>query len=343
MSRHALSNALSNCFCPKVVLSVSFFLAGTLISVAPSHGQTANYWSVCESWAEQRDQMALGIFEDLYKDYERAIDGQALWAEHLADINSTNPEFWLKAQGVADILLVGVTVTVDTLRIATDLAGVSISTLADVDLKRISLAIEAGSLLGSSSPEYAAAHLIGRKSNVVKLALSSLSITNDLIAARDRFADRNDAIALVHAAQKKISANAARSKSDLNRTRENFDALNVLKNSLDKECAKVSPDASQCVSITDSDDDEASVLRNNCSKPVHAFWCQAGPSTATNATNLQCGGRNFFRKQKILDAGSTETNRYSLPTGKQFQLGGCFGARFSAAFAPNGSYYCISR
>lgn len=295
---------------------------------------------ICEMWPKVRDTQLILNFNDIAKKYDAALKKEGLWLDQLNDHIKNGDEAMLRSMEFYDFMLLGASVTAETVALTLKISGAAIVGTGEAVLKGLDRLRLAMSVENSKSVEEAAYRVAGQKSGVAKNALKSLDIFASLLNAKDRFSDRKDTIRLLQKAEKTLRRNHKRSKRNLKKHAKAIGDLNTYKNELDGRCGKIVDHAESCISRgrTPNSARAAHELTNNCSQPVLVFWCYEG---TTPKHRKPCGSKPaYFMSQTKLEPGGKQSNFYNMPAGLKLKVGACRGGYNKAIFDGSGGYFC---
>ncbi len=313
-------------------LPLGFFLATASIQ------SQAEYYSVCESWAKKRDGSFFNDYEQVTRDYGTALRDQRLWAEQLAEFEWENAEFKLKRDELVDFLLLGISLTTETLRLSMSFSGVKAP--RNLDLDELTKLEQRVKLANSKSVEEAAYRLVGKRSNAIKRAFGSLNIIKSLLDAKDRFKDRKETIKLVQKTGKRLRWNLQNAEREYQRASKMMIDRNEFKNAMDGACQQLGEDARGCISLDGTHESFLGIahqVRNACGRPVLYFWCYEGTS---EKHDRPCGGAFYYRSHKVMQPDDTFANYLSAPVSLPLKYGACYGGYKTAIFDGVGGYFC---
>lgn len=327
-------------------LALGVVLFGALCGVAAP----ARAAGVCADWPALRDGALAVDFGGVVRRYDGALRNQALWLDQFHAFIEEGAAAGLTQQAVADILLLGASVTLDTLGLVIDASGAAMSGTGEAVLKALERLKQGIDVAASQSVEEAAFRLTAERSGITRHTLASLDVFKSLFDAKDRFADRKETIAMLREAERALRRNLAEANLGLAKAGLELDDLNAFKNAMDARChgavasraVVAAENAETCIARgRDGDGDRASHrLTNTCAAAVYVFWCYEG---TTPRHSKPCGSvESYFTHNAVLQPGASRANYYSMPAGLGLKTGACSGGFGSAVFDGKGGYTCTA-
>lgn len=321
---------------------MSTLLGLGLLAASPSLAH-ADYYSVCDQWAKERDTAFFSDYAKVTQQYDAALKKQELWVDQFSAFIDANQEQNLKVQAIVDILLLGADTTGKTVSVALGLAYQGANYTGSKLLENLDKVEKLVGVASSGSVEEATFRAMGASNKTVGHAFDALSIFKGLLDAKDRFADRNATIDMLRKAEKKLRRNVQRARKDFDSAAKQLDYQTTFKNELDGLCSKIAPDARSCVSRSKIVDGprSAHALKNTCDTKIYLFWCYVGGDAKNKKP---CGSKSsYFTHNTTLEPGKDQANPYSMPGQFEIAFGACFGGYGTAKFDGEGGYYCVSK
>lgn len=294
---------------------------------------------ICERWIAERDDDFFTDYTKLTDRYAASVSAYSLWLSEFDEFEDANFDTNLKRQKFYDFLLLGFKLTGDVVSVTGSLSGSTAQAVATPVVSNINSTSRFTEILAAENVEEAAAAHFKRQSGV-KNFISSLTIIQALLDAKDRFADRDDTIQLIRNARLRLARELRNAQRRSDAFSNQLEFQTSFKNAMDGQCSNLTANAENCLAIGKHERTNSHEVRNTCSESVFVFWC------VKDDRDNRCGERaHFYAYSKSLRPGGTTYNQFSLPIDDPIEIGACpfrigsFGR--NVVVGADGAYYCL--